>query len=123
MKESVVEQVVAKLTPAQALAEAKKTLATKKAEAAEALKVLKAARLEEKAAKELAKSLQPINSTFTRLEATGIIFRQNPTATVEELTTLSDALYCERTNKTPNGKEAKGDVLRAVNFLKGYLEV
>jgi len=121
MVKQVVEQEVAQLTPAQALAEAKLALTVTKQAAKDAAQVLKDARLAEKAAKEAAKALGPVNVSFTRSQATGEAVRLHPSATVDELIEKADALYCLRTGKVSNPKEARWNVVIAKNFLLGYL--
>ena len=105
---------------AERLLEARNEVARLKAEAAaEALK-LKAAKEIERQARKEAKVVKEAKIAYTRVQAVGETMRLNPDKPVEDVVTLADALYTERTGKASNLKETRAITNFGVNFLKGY---
>ena len=57
---------------------------------------------------------------MTRIQAVGVVMRENPSLTPAEIIKTADKLYNAKTGKPLNPKETKTQVAHAINFLNGY---
>lgn len=57
---------------------------------------------------------------ITRIQAVGIVMRENPTFTPEQIMVTADKLFHTKTGKPLNPKETKFVYSYAINFLNGY---